>query len=465
MNAHRNESSGTVWSRTAGMGAPVAATFRRRLPIGVSSESIEMTTRCRCLGLLAIALLCGEPGLTLANGLRLVSQDAFATARGEAFVATADNASAIYYNPAGLTQLSGLQSRSGIYGLYFDTTYQPPGDAPNAGRTYDLEHNLAAIPQFFSAYAPTNQPLAFGFGIYSPFGGRVLWPQDTGFRTVGYEGSVTYVALNPVVAWQVNPKLSIGAGLTVNYAKLDLEQGLLRNQTPFANFFQFVGEGWAVGYNLGVLWQPYEKLSFGANFRSTTSLTAEGHTEFEQQPVIQRTGRDASADYEFPLTVVLGVSYRPTPQWNLEFNADYTDWSSFDSTTSLQETAPPFPIQQDIDVKLGWQASWLYEFGVTRYLQNGWQVSGGYVFSENSVPDTYYSPVAADLDRHVFSLGTGYRGAKFGFDVAYQFAFGPPRTVSGSTPSAQPAQFAGQTADGKYDFISHGLLVSLSMRF
>lgn len=424
-----------------------------------------MTTRCFIPRLVAAAILGAGPGSLTANGLRVVSQDAFATARGEAFAATADNASAIYYNPAGITQLSGLQSRSGIYGLYFDTTYRPPDDAPNAGNSYDLEHNVAAIPQFFSTYTPTNRPLAFGFGIYSPFGGRVRWPQDTGFRTVGYEGSVTYIALNPVMAWRVSPKFSVGAGLTVNYAKMDIEQGLLRNQTPFANFFQFAGEGWAVGYNLGLLWQPHEQLSFGVNFRSSTAMTVKGETEFEQQPVIQRTGRDARADYTFPLTVVLGVSYRPTPAWNLEFNVDYTDWSSFDSTTIRQETAPPFPVQQDIEVRLGWQASWLYEFGVTHYFGDGWQVSGGYVFSENSVPNTYYSPVAADLDRHVFSLGTGYQGVKFGFDVAYQFAYGPPRTVSGSTPSAQPAQFAGQTADGRYEFISHGLIISATIRF
>ncbi len=424
-----------------------------------------MMSRQNCGWFLLAGVLGGLPGSLGANGLRVASQDAFATARGEAFVATADNPSAIYYNPAGITQLSGLQSRSGIYGLYYDATYEPPAGAANAGNDYDLENNLAAIPQFFSTYTPVDKPVAFGFGIYSPFGGRVGWPQDTGFRTVALEGSVTFITVNPVVAWQISPSLSVGAGLAVNYANLEVEQGLLRNQTPFANRFQFGGDGWSVGYNLGVRWQPLEKLAFGATFRSTTTVTAEGRTEFEQQPVIQPAERTASAEYTFPLTVVVGVSYRPTPDWNIEFNADYTDWSSFDTTTIRQDVPPPFPIQQNITVHLDWRASWLYELGVTRYLKGGWQVSGGYVFSENSVPDTYYSPLAADLDRHVFSLGTGYQGPRFGFDLAYQFAYGPDRTVAGSKPSSQPAQFAGQSADGEYDFISHGLLISVSMRF
>jgi len=415
--------------------------------------------------MVAVPMLCVVPGVLSGNGLRLVSQDALATARGDAFVATADNPSAVYYNPAGITQVGGLQTRSSLYGAFYDVTFEPPGDAPNAGQTYGLAHNLAAIPQFFGTYRPEESPVAFGFGIYSPFGGRVLWPQDTGFRTIGYDGSVMYIALNPVVAWEIGPQFSIGAGVTVNYVKLDLEQGLLRNQSPFDNFFRYVGDGWAVGYNLGLRWQPREQLAFGATFRSTTAFTADGRTEFVQQPVIQPTERAARVDYTFPLSFALGVSYRPTPDWNLEFNADYTDWSSFGTTTIHQETPPPFPVQQDITVHLEWEASWLYQFGVTRYLKGGWQVSGGYVFSENSVPDTYYSPLAADLDRHVFSIGTGHQGQRFGFDVAYQFAYGPPRTVSDSTPPSQPAQFAGQTADGRYEFISHGLLVSASMRF
>ena len=68
-----------------------------------------------------------------ANGFGLADQDAFATARGGAFVATADNASAIYYNPAGITQLEGANFRGGVYGIYLDPTYSPPSSAANSG--------------------------------------------------------------------------------------------------------------------------------------------------------------------------------------------------------------------------------------------------------------------------------------------------------------------------------------------
>ena len=190
----------------------------------------------------------------------------------------------------------------------------------------------------------------------------------------------------------------------------------------------------------------------------------QGYSEFEQQPIILAQQLPAQASFTFPLTTVFGVSYRPTPKWNVEFDANYTDWSSF-GTVILRQAPPPFPIQQNIPVTLKWQPSWVYEFGVTRYFDSGWQISAGYMFDQNSVPDGYYAPLAVDMDRYFLSAGAGYKGKRFDFDVAYQFGHGPTHTVSGSTPSSTPGIFAGQTADGSYSFISHAVIATLGMHF
>ncbi len=412
--------------------------------------------------LLLAAAVGGLPLPLLANGMRLASQDAFASARGEAFVATADNPSAIYYNPAGITQLEGLELRGGLYGIYLDLSFTPP--PPANTNTFHTENHLAAVPQFFATCSPETLPVSLGLGVYAPFGSGVTWPQDTGFRAVAIESSLTYLTINPVLALKPASTLSIGAGLMVNYGNISLEQGLLRTEEPFANLFRFSGDGWSVGYNLGLLWQPHEKISIGASFRSSATVTMEGHTDIEQQPIIPSTQRAAQADFTFPLTAIFGLSYRPTPKWNLEFNADYTDWSSF-GTITIHQAPPPFPVRQDVPVTLQWQASWMFEFGVTRYLDNRWHVSAGYVFNQNSVPDAYYTPLAADLDRHFFSVGAGRKGKRYDFDLAYQFGYGPARTVTGSTPSSTPARFVGQRADGTYDFISHAVLLTVGMHF
>jgi long-chain fatty acid transport protein len=213
-----------------------------------------------------------------------------------------------------------------------------------------------------------------------------------------------------------------------------------------------------------VLWQPIDQISFGATFRSSAMVKLDGQTQVEWQPNVPDTHQSAQTDFKFPLTAVFGISYRPTPKWNIEFDADYTDWSSFGSNSIHQATAPP-NVSQDVSLILDWQPSWMYEFGVTRYFDNGWHASAGVVYNENSVPNAYYTPLAADMDRYFLSAGAGYKGKHFNFDIAYQFGYGPTHTVTGSKPSSTPAVSTGQTANGNYDFISHAVSVSVGWRF
>jgi len=413
----------------------------------------------------SVLVLALMPGALWGNGFRLVSQDAFAAARGEAFAATADNPSAIYYNPAGLTQLAGQQLRVGSYSLYFDPTFRPPAGAVNAGTSYDIDRKFAVAPQLFYSYGFEDRPVTLGLGIYAPHGAAVEWPQDTGFRSVATSGELTYLRINPVVAVELRPGLSVAGGVMIDYGDLSLEQGLLRNALPVANKFRFEGDDLSVGFNLGVLWEVNECWTLGATLRSGTTMDFEGETRVEQQPFIQGTKLDASAKFEFPLTAVVGVSYRPNAEWNFEINADYTNWSSLGTVLIKQDGAPPFPVQQDIPVALEWKDSWLLKFGVTRYFGEGWHVSGGYVFNENSVPTEFYAPVVADLDRHIASVGVGRERGDFSWEVTYQFGYGADREVRGSTPGSTPGLFQNQSADGTYDFVSHALLVSAGWRF
>lgn len=414
------------------------------------------------LGMMGLAAIPWQVGAT---GFRLPDQDAFATARGEAFVATADNPSAIYYNPAGLTQLRGHHFRAGIYAIDLEPEFESP-----SGGTFENNDKWHAVPQMFYSYVPERSPVALGLGAYAPFGLGVEWPQDTGFRTVGTKATVAYFTVSPAIALALSETLSIGGGVTVNYSKMDLRQGMLWPMQEFDQF-RFEGSGWDVGYILGIQWRAHEKLWFGGTFRSGTEITYRGHTSarnlvplpsppapFPVGTFSTRTG--AKAKFDLPLEFVLGVSYRPTPAWNFEFNAEYTGWNSLGTVIVRQNTAFPPLLPQNIPLVLDWESSWYYEFGVTRYLANGWHVSVGYIFNENSVPEKNYQPLVADLDRHFWSVGVGHRGRRFDFDVAYQFGYGPTRTVSGSAPSP-----AGQSADGKYRYISHAVLVSVGVHF
>lgn len=129
-----------------------------------------------------------------------------------------------------------------------------------------------------------------------------------------------------MVAWQVLPTFSVGAGITVNYGAVNLRSGLVW-PTQHKNQFRFKGDDWDVGYDLGVLWRVHEKVSIGASFRSSNSFDLEGHTEYYNHaasppgapvvPAFPKQPVGAGAEVPFPLNVVCGISYRPTPKWNL----------------------------------------------------------------------------------------------------------------------------------------------------
>ncbi len=414
-----------------------------------------------------MVLLAGLAPAVRGNGFRLVSQDAAAAARGEAFVATADNPSAVHYNPAGLAGLEGHHVRAGVNGLHFDPVYQPPAGVANAGRSYRIEERLAAAPQLYYAYGLAGRAVSFGLGVHAPYGAGVEWPQDTGFRAVATEGELTYLRANPVVAGEVWPGFAVAAGLMVDRAELVLEQGL-STRLPSAiydDYFRFEGDAVGLGYNLGVLWKVSEKVSLGATLRSGTRLELEGHTRTLRPPINPLFETGAEAEFEFPLTAVAGISWRPGEDWDIGFDVDFTDWSSIDTTT-IRQRRKPRAVPQDIPLSLEWEDSWMLKLGVTRRFGAGWHASAGYLFNQNSVPDDYYSPLVADLDRHFLTLGVGRTWGDAGLDVTYQFGWSPGRRVTGAQPASPLVNLvATNPADGTYDYTSHALLVSFGMRF
>src|SRR5436190_21332757 len=167
---------------------------------------------------LACALI--VPSVSYGLGIRIADQDARATARGNAFAATADNPSAIYYNPAGISQLEGTQARSGLYFISVDTTFS---GTSGKGET---DPALQAVPQFYCVKSLESLPLSLGFGVYAPYGLTLDWGTHNPFRTAAQDGKLLYACVNPVVSWKVLPSLSLAIGPTLNYARAELEQGL-----------------------------------------------------------------------------------------------------------------------------------------------------------------------------------------------------------------------------------------------
>lgn len=390
---------------------------------------------------LSLSLSLAAAATVFASGTRVGFKDAFATARGNAFVATADNPSAIYYNPAGITQLEGLQLAGNIYNVAVSSDYSGPAGSSS------MNDDAQAIPAAYVTWKPSGAPWAYGIGIYAPFGLSTEWPSNSPLRTFALKNEQTYVTYNFTAAWKVSSQLSLGGSLTYNRVDTDLNRAL--GFLAPNDRFRFEGDGDCIGFNLGLLWQPDERHSVGISYSHRTSVTLKGTSS--TIPLI--ASEAASARFEFPEVLIVGYSWRPTPLWNLEVNLDWTNWNRLDTVVVNKPSGPAA-------LPFHWEPGLFYELGLTRYFTNGFNVSAGICYTENNTPNVTYTPAVPDSDKTFWSIGAGYRGERFSADLAWQYADGGSRRVIGSPPS-----LIGATADGTYENAINALSLSLGYRF
>jgi long-chain fatty acid transport protein len=400
-----------------------------------------MLTRSKSPRFLPLSLLLLSAFLAsaaFAVGLRLPETDAFALSRGEAFTATADNPSAVYYNPAGITQLDGFSCRLSTFGIYADDRFRVKGQED----THTID-SFQVVPNFFATYKPAQSRVAFGLGVYSPFGLGLKWPDDVPFRTVGRESKVAYLRVNPVMAIELFKGLSIAVGPTFNYSQVEKQTGIV---VP-GDTFKYEGSGTDYGFTAGILWQPLAQHAFGLSYYSATDIRFSGHSTIElPRYQLREMGH---ADLNFPQFVRAGYSFRPTPQWNLEFDLDWTDWDSLNTPVLHNDKTG------DVLMPFNWKSSLLYEVGVTRYFNNGLHVSAGYIYNQNSIPDSSFNPLVPDSGRHLFSAGLGGKFLDhYTWDLGYQLIYGPTRTIQ-----------IGSSVDGSYRLVAHGVCLSLGYHF
>jgi len=387
------------------------------------------------------AVLASTATPTQAAATRIAFVDAFATARGNAFTATADNPSAVFYNAAGLTQIEGSSVRANAYSIALDYEFE------DGGRDAAMDNEFQTVPSAFFAHRFEDAPLAAGIGVYAPFALGSDWERQAPFADVAFEGDLRYVKTHPTLAWQMTDTFSVAVGPTFDHADLTL-----KNDNPALGGLKFEGNDRDVGFTVAARWAPNEHHAFGLNYQGRTTMNFSGTT------TLGGAAQSGRAELEFPESVVFGYSWRPNERWNLEFNLDWTNWDRV-NTVDLRNSAGP-----DLAFPLNWDSAFIWEFGATRHWPDGWHLSGGYTFVENAVPDADFIPIVPDSDRHFFALGLGREGERFAWQLTYQVAFANERDVSGSSFQATPP-FPDAQVDGDYDLDSQALAASVEYRF
>ena len=287
--------------------------------------------------------------------------------------------------------------------------------------------------------------LAFGMGLSTPFGLATVYPKDMDPRlryVLPYQSSLLAVDFTPAIAFKVSDTLSFAAGLDVIYSELRFKQAYPWSAAIPGSAdgeIDLRGNGWGLGAYMGMNWQVTKgqriafigrlpvKIRYSGNFHSQgmpAALKAAGFTDES----------DFNSDMTFPGSLAIGYGVDLTDRLTLGFDFQWSANSSHDDIPlNIGNNQALLPTKT---ANLGWKNSIDLGTGLTYTLNEHWKLRAGYLFSENSQPALNYTPSSAANDRHVFSLGIGWKGENRAIDLAYAFVYNPTRAISGA---AQPA--------------------------
>ena len=366
--------------------------------------------RSACLFLLVgVALGCVVSVPTAgAAGFGLYEGSARGNAMGGAVVARADDPSALYYNPAGITQLSGLQIMAGatMIGPKTElTTLTPMGNV-----TTESEDNWWTPPHLYASYQLQDK-VWMGLGIYSRFGLGTEFDDDWPGRYNSYNAVIKSMHFNPNVAIKATDKLSLAAGVSAVWFDLTLEQKIPYGAQELDMSLE--GDSFGYGYNLALRYEVLKWMALGASYQSRVQQTVEGDADIQ----IGSTG--AEGDVELPDMMMLGVAFEPTEKFSFEVGAVYTGWSSYDELAI--DFSNPMLLGPGVTIEKGWENVWRYCLGAEYQLSESLALRAGYVYDEEASPNDTVDYLVPANDRQILSIGAGYKIGDWTIDASYSY--------------------------------------------
>lgn len=396
----------------------------------------------KLLPLAAAAVASGSAG---AAGFQLLEQNGSGV--GNAFAgsaAVAENASTIFFNPAGMTRLDGDRQISvGLdvvnVGFEFNDegsalpalTSAGTSDGGNAG-------SLNVIPNAYFSMKLTPK-LAVGLGIGAPFGLKTEYDDDFVGRFLAIKSDIKTININPSLAYQLNDKLSVGVG--INYQKIDAElsnavnySGLLAQAGFVIPGLEGVGtvsaDDYSWGWNFGVLFEPSETTRVGLSYRSKIKHELTGDVKFKRpntgNPLLNgaiSTGAAADgpvgADVELPDTFVVSAVQRLSDKWTMLGDLSWTGWSSLQSLDIVRANGTPLSSET-----LKWRDTWRIALGANYLYSDRVKLKFGVAYDQSPVETDHRLARLPDANRLWLSIGSQYRvGPAMVVDVGYAHLF------------------------------------------
>ena len=398
------------------------------------------------LAILALGLCPARAG---AAGFALMEQSV--SGLGNAFAggaAIAEDATTLYYNPAGLIRIKGQQAVAGVHFIRTSFKFENQGSThiltPSTGEGLTGNNGGDAgqwnvVPNAYYTNNPGNG-WAFGVGINVPFGLTTDYKAGWVGRYHALKSSIMTVNINPSVAYAVNDKLSIGGGVSAMYMHGDFSQAIdfgtilaAAGDTPQRDdgSSRLKADDWGYGYNLGVLYQFSENTRVGASYRSRVKQSLSGDASFTVSPTARAllgalgstafVNGGAGAKVTLPASASLSFYHRLSDALAVMANVGWTEWSTLNELRITFDNAA----QPDSVTTLAWEDAWQFGAGATYSLNKQLDLRTGLMYDQTPIPDAAHrTPRLPDQDRLWLGLGAGYKVSDaLSCDFAYAHLF------------------------------------------
>ncbi|MCE2570522.1 outer membrane protein transport protein [Motilimonas eburnea] len=381
------------------------------------------------LGVLSLACIAGP---SWAAGFQLNSQSA--TGLGRAFAGDAvigDNASVMARNAAAMTLFDSAAMSLGFIVLDTDikvknsqyTSVFAPGqsfsaDFSDAGDT-SVAPNLHVI-------VPINDQWVWGANLYSNFGTKTEFDANYVAPEFGGKTDVKSFNLGASLAYRINEQWSLGAGLDLVYGKGKMRRAL---NTPAGQqpLLDIDADGFALGFNLGAMFELNANNRFGLSYRYSPKLEAKGDILYapnQANPLI----KNDKLYMPLPDMIEFSGYHRVSAQWALHYSVQWIGWDAFDVLKSDGH---------GVINRYEWQDGFHYAIGATYELNSSWTLRAGYMH-DTSAQDKITSISVPDSDRNWFSAGFSYHlNANSAIDVGATYLMGEDVKVTEQSPYSQ----------------------------
>lgn len=414
------------------------------------------------IGVLPMTFLSADVG---AVGFALEHQSV--SAMGYAFAggaASAEDASVMFWNPAGMSRLTGSQAVVGLNAIYGSARFSNQGTTSPAGPAFPITGGeggnpvgLNWVPNLYYA-TDLSRDVKAGIAINSPFGLRTEYPADWMGRYHAIDSVLKSVNINPAVSWKLREGVSLGGGINFQYLDAELSNAIDYGAACFGVFgpaacagagitpqardgiATVTGDSWGVGWNVGALFDVSRSTRLGIAYRSSVKHELEGRAAF-QNPALpgafaaltaQAQDTGARSTIRMPEKLSLSAHGEIDGKWSVLGDVTWTRWSRFKELRVRFDNGSP-----DAVTPANWRDTVRVSLGAGYRLDDRFMLRGGIAYENSPIRDEFRTPRIPDSAHRLVAFGLNYKVTKASsIDLGYMHAFVKDAPVSTSTPTA-----------------------------